>query len=435
MDKTILLPEIGEGIEGGTVISIVASQSQKVTEGDTLFELETDKAVIPFPSPHSGLVQKYFIQEGDEIKIGAKVALIQADSDAAETTATEKATETTAASPKNKSHQDFSSFADLQGSKAEPTQKPTQASGTITQASGAISPQTRKLARELGVDILSVQGSGRASRVSMGDLKNHIKLSLLQGNPPKAQALSPLPDFSVFGETVSEKASNIRMTIARKMLAAWTSIPHIHHNFHVDIRKILEWKKLHDASFKEKGSTLSPSPFLIKALAHCLLEFPSFNASLDMANKKILYKKYFNVGVAVDTPRGLVVPVIFAVDSLNIFQIGKELRALASKARDIKLMPKDMQGSCITLSNLGGIAGEHFTPIINSPEVAILGAARTLQRPVLQDGIVKEIPFLPLTLGYDHRIIDGAMAARFIKRFSQLIQHPQLLLMGESMLD
>ena len=295
-------------------------------------------------------------------------------------------------------------------------------------------PSARKLARELGVDIRQVSGSRRGGRIDKQDVKDHAKRLIQSSSPASGNSLQvnhrPLPDFSEFGEVSVTPLTNIRKTISAQMAYSWQSIPHVHQTVKIDISNILAYQKKHAPAFKEAGSSLSVSLFVIKALSVGLAEFPNFNSSYDATKEELWLKKYFNIGVAVDTAAGLVVPVLKSVDKMTIFEIGKGLRSIAKKARERKLTLNEMRGACITVSNLGGLGAGHFTPIVNPPEVAIVGIAATEKILTLKGTHPHETPFLPLILGYDHRVIDGADAARFAIRLKELLEDPSTLLMG-----
>ncbi|BBM89185.1 dihydrolipoyllysine-residue acetyltransferase component of pyruvate dehydrogenase complex [Spirochaetota bacterium] len=463
MDFTVELTDIGDGISSGLVTAILPKTGDSVSEGDTLIEIETDKAVIPFPSPKEGTLGQVFIKEGTEIKVGDKIATLKTQA-----TATPSATEPPSVTTKEHKLEPPPSPPPAQEppttlaepptaihSKSTPDQQPVvnnavakhnqenlvNTEHATEQAIIAASPGTRKLARELDITLSVVGGSGRNGRITMDDLKSYVKQSLHSqsttallptGTTSPMQAAAPLPDFSEFGAVEIKPVSSLRQTIARNMQTSWSTIPHVHHNSKFDISVITAWQKSYHEDFKALGSTLSVTPILIKALAHILKEFPEFNASFDTIKNEIHYKKYYHIGVAVDTPSGLIVPVIKDVDTLSVFAIGKTLRDIAKKTRDRKIGLADLKGACLTLSNLGGIGGEHFTPIINPPEVAIVGVARTINEVVLSPTTKQPltIPMLPVTLGYDHRVIDGAVAARFLVRLKSLIEAPQTLLMG-----
>lgn len=407
------IPNLGDGVEGGTIATFVAKEGASVNTGDTLFELETDKAVVPVPSDFTGTVKKLLVKEGSPVKVGQAILSFEG------TVGSSTASKSTASTPAPSSIP------------AKPAPAPKAAAGippvAFVSSSGklvAAGPATRKLARELGVDLGKVPGSARGGRVTVEDVKRYVK-SVMQGGAQAGGARAPLtlPDFSVFGITRREPLTKLRKIIASRLSDAWNRIPHVHQFQDVDVTDLVDLQKKHGEAFKEKGSALSVTLFLIKGLAEALKTHPSFNASLDEANNELIYKEYFNIGVAVDTPEGLIVPVLKNVDKMSIFDIGFQLKEIAKKARERKVMPAELMGASITLSNLGGIGGTHFTPIVNPPEVAILGAGRNQTKPVwVKDAFVPR-SILPICLAYDHRVIDGADGARFTVFLTQYLEN------------
>ncbi len=437
MNHIVTLTDIGDGITSGVITAILPKIGDSISEGDTLMELETDKAVIPFPAPTNGTLTKLLVNEGDEVKVGVQLAVIEAaagSAPAAKQPTEQPSTKTNTAAPIQAPVPPPAAKTSPAPAPAAPTAATNETRDAEPAGFIAASPATRKLARELGVQLSNVRGSGRNARVTMEDLKIHVKSAL--GSAPSGAgintmpATAPLPNFSEFGTVEIKPISRLRKTIAANMQTAWSSIPHVHHHSKFELSTISALQKQAHAAFKEKGSTFSVTPVLIKAMAQVLAEFPDFNSSYDAARGQLHVKQYYNIGVAVDTPAGLIVPVIRNVDSLSVFAIGKTLRELAAKTRERKVGLSDLKGACMTLSNLGGIGGEHFTPIINPPEVAILGVARTVEEVRMVNGVPVAVPMLPVTLGYDHRVIDGAVAARFLVRLKQLIEEPAMLLMN-----
>jgi pyruvate dehydrogenase E2 component (dihydrolipoamide acetyltransferase) len=295
------------------------------------------------------------------------------------------------------------------------------------------SPAVRRLAREIGVDINDVEGTGPNGRITQEDVKEHARRILSSvgsaGAAPgiAARAVRPLPDFSKFGEVERQAWTNIRRVTAEHLSYAWNTIPHVTQFDKADITELEVMRKRHKEQVAKAGGNLTVTAMLVRILATAVRRFPQFNASIDTERGEIVYKKYVNVGVAVDTDRGLLVPVIRNADQKNITQIAIELNQLAERARDRKLTPDDMSGGSITISNLGGIGGTYFTPIINWPEVAILGVSRGAIEPVWKDGSFQPVQRLPLSLSYDHRVIDGADAMRFLRWVVEMIEQPFLL--------
>ncbi|HLF18742.1 MAG TPA: 2-oxo acid dehydrogenase subunit E2 [Candidatus Omnitrophota bacterium] len=410
------LPAVGENIEKGTVIKLLVSVGEAVAKGQDLLELETDKATIPVPSPNNGVIKEIFIKEGDEVKVGAvimKIETRQHSSNAGE------------ASPDLQKKSGWPPAAKIS------EQKPKIATKTTTRAvpqpmsrtplpNEAIPPQTnvpaapvvRRLARELGIVISQVQGSGPGGRISDDDVKAFAKQIILgAGQMGGGLAKKTLPDFTKWGEVERQPMNNIRKITAEHLSYCWQTIPHVTQFDNADITELEDLRKNRSTDHRK----LTITAFLLKVMAWGLKEFPQFNSSVDMDTQEIIYKKYIHLGVAVDTDRGLLVPVIRDVDKKSIVELTDELGKMAERARTRKTSLEELHGSSMALTNLGGIGGTHFTPIINWPDVAILGVSRGVWEPVYADG--KFIPRLklPLSLSYDHRIIDGADGARFLR--------------------
>jgi pyruvate dehydrogenase E2 component (dihydrolipoamide acetyltransferase) len=293
-------------------------------------------------------------------------------------------------------------------------------------------PNVRRFARELGVDIAAVEGTGPKARISMDDVKRHAQEMMravqtgVAPAPAARAAAPPLPDFTKWGEVERKSMSNIRRATARQMETSWTSVPHVTQFDKADITDLEQLRKRFGRKVEEMGGKLTITAILLKVAAAALKEFPQFKASIDMSNEEVIYKNYCHIGVAVDTDRGLLVPVIREVDQKNIMELAVELGEVAQKARDKKLSLEDMQGGAFTITNLGGIGGTNFTPIVNSPEVAILGVARGGKEPVFKNGQFEPRLMLPLSLSYDHRLIDGADGARFLRFIVEYLEQPFL---------
>lgn len=446
MSMDIVLPELGEGITSGIVANISINPGDALSENDPIIEIETDKAVLPVPSPTSGTCISVEVSVGDEIQIGQIIAKMEAGDGAA-------APKEEAAPPAEEVKEEKAEApAAPPEPAAEPSPEPAPAAAAPKPApparkKGAIvpaGPATRRFARELGLDLSQVPGSKKGGRIDITDVKAYVKSLDLNSaqvfSPPAPSANGsgsgagfapiPLPDYSKFGDIRREKLSNLRNKISERMSRNWATIPHVFQFHELDVTNISELQKRYSADFKERGSTASVTNFFIKALALCLKEFPQFNASLDEISNELVYKEFYNIGIAVDTPSGLIVPVLKDVDKKTIFEIGTELKELAKKTRERKVVPDDLQGGCITLSNLGGIGGTHFTPIINSPEVAILGVGQSEIKPKYIDGEFIPRQMVQVTLSYDHRVIDGADGARFISRLSDIIENFEKILLG-----
>jgi len=419
----IKIPEIGENITTGTIAKLVIAVGDAVQEGQTLLELETEKATVEIPSTAAGIVKEVLIAEGQEVNVGQVVVTLATSDkpatieDRGEVSPAQKAggQPVTSESPE----------------KAVPGNLGTLASGRLDKTPSpdkstdvAAAPSVRRFAREIGIDIASVPGSGSRGRISIEDVKAFAK----QLNTGRTAAVSgikaePLPDMAKWGEVERQPMSKIRRRTAERLSFSWQTIPHVTQFAKADITEMEALRKKY--STPERKLTITP--FLLKVIAAALKQFPQFNSSVDMSTHEIIQKKYIHIGVAVDTEHGLLVPVIRDVDQKGILQIADEVQVLAQKARDKKLSIDDMQGGTFTITNLGGIGGTAFTPIINWPEVAILGVSRGQKEPGFENEVCSPRLLLPLSLSYDHRAIDGADGARFIKWITDAIQQPFLL--------
>lgn len=457
------LPEIGEDIEEGSVVNVYVSAGDKVEKEQSLIEIETDKASLEIPSPASGEIKEVLVSNGDTIKIGQVIVKIEesgetdssaeeenredkADSEEKEEAETEKketaekdtdsaeeAEEKEKAAPKDEK--------EASGKKA-PTAEPAEEEHVKEQESSSeeqkqdedvsetseiipvpAAPSVRRLAREIGVDIHSVKGTGPGGRISEEDVKNFSKSALSSGARPGGAKTADLPDFSRWGDVTEEDMSTIRKLTAEHLANAWIA-PHVTQFDKADVTELENLRKENKEKVKQQGGSLTMTAIIIKFAAYALKKFPKFNCSIDIQNKKVFYKKFINIGVAVDTDRGLLVPVIRDVDKKNITDISKELADISGRARDKKISPEELQGSTFTVSNLGGIGGTYFTPILNHPDVAILGVARSAVEPVYSEGEFKPRLLMPLCLSYDHRIIDGAEAARFTRWLCEAFESP-----------
>lgn len=420
------LPEVGENITSGTIVNVFVKPGDSVKKAQDLLELETDKASLPVPSPCDGVIKEVLVKAGEEAKIGQVVLKIE---EGASAFADQK--------KDGKEPAPVQPAAPRPEPEAPKSEKPKPAPVAATPTAGAenpaaqknvpASPSVRRLARELGVDISRIPGSGPGGRLSQDDVKAFVKqtvASTASGSGPVPGTVSrPLPDFSRFGEISREGMSKIRQVTASHLSYCWQTIPHVTQFAKADITELEKLRKR--VSTEERKLTITP--FLMKVLASALKAFPQFNASVDMQTLEIIHKKYFNIGVAVDTPRGLLVPVVRDVDAKSIFELTDELNAMAERARDKKTGLEELQGGSMTLTNLGGIGGTAFTPIVNWPEVAILGISRGSYEPVYENGHFIPRLMLPLSLSYDHRVIDGADGARFIRRVCESIEQPFIM--------
>lgn len=433
------IPNLGDNVDAGEVISVLVNEGDVISKDDPIAELETGKATIEVPSEVSGKIVKVHIKAGDSVAPGQVALTVEAseeDSEAAPSKKTEEKPKEEEPPPASKPEKPSQAEAP-EAEKPAPASTPApQSAPAATSSSGkrvpvAAAPSVRKFAREIGVPIGDVTGSGPKGRIQMADVKAHAKQLLSQPAGGSVAvggvAAPPLPDFSQWGEVEREKMNNVRKMTAQHMAVCWGTIPHVTQQDKADITHIEQLRKQFARKAEAAGGKLTLTAILLKVTAAALKVYPQFNASVDLANEEVVLKKYIHIGVAVDTPKGLVVPVVRDVDQKSIIELSVELSQIAEKAREGKISPADMQGGTFTISNLGGIGGSHFTPIVNHPEVAILGVGRGAQEPIWMDGAFQPRLMLPLSLSYDHRVIDGADGARFIRWISEALQEPLLL--------
>lgn len=432
----VSLPEVGEGIETGTVVALLVAVGDTVKEDDAILELETDKAVVEMPSPHAGTIIEILVAEGTEAAIGQVVVRI-------ETSATPSNASTTASTtaPKEEAKPE-PAVAAVPEPKVE-KQLVTVGAEIPNRQTIPAAPSVRRMAREQGIDINQVMGSGVLGRISAQDLTNHANgggHAMGSGHAMGIGASSTtgtgrpnvkLPDFTKWGEVDVKPMSGIHKATARQMDLSWSNIPHVTQHDKCDITNFEKLRKGYAKRVDATGGgKLTPTAIIAKIVATALEKFPNFNASIDVDNQQVIYKNYVNVGIAVDTPRGLVVPNIRNTNQKSITEISGELNALASKARDGKTSMDEMQGTTFTITNLGGIGGIAFTPIVNSPEVAILGVSRAQWEPRLNDdGEFEPRLMMTLSLSYDHRMINGAEAARFTRWLCEAIEEPFVVML------
>ncbi len=432
------VPELGENVAEGDVTKVLVKVGDTITQEQSVIELETDKATVEVSSSVAGVVKEIKVKAGDKVKVGAVILTVDDNggAPAAKEPEPAKAPEQKVVSMPKREAPQAPELAPAPSKAAAPAPQSRPAEGPAAPAS----PSVRRLAREIGVDINDVQGTGPEGRMSDEDVKEHAR-RILSSIPSTAlgaggfvargtgqpAANVPLPDFSKWGEIDRRPMSKIRRATAQHLSHAWTTIPHVTQCDKADITPMEELRSKFRTQVEQAGGNLTVTAVLVKVLAAAVKQFPQFNASLDTDNHAIVYKKYINVGVAVDTPFGLLVPVIRNADRKNITQIAVELHQLSEKARAKKLTIDEMSGGGISISNLGGIGGTYFTPIVNWPEVAILGVSRGITEPVWRNDKFEPRQLLPLSLSYDHRVIDGADAMRFLRWVVQAIEQPFLL--------
>lgn len=415
------LPELGENISKATIIKVMVAVGEKVSADQSVLELETDKATIEVPSTVSGTITEILVAEGDVIEIGAVIFKVSEGSAVQSQSA--------APAPAPVVAEKAAAPAPQQAVVASPPKViPVENQPPILQNAAPAAPSVRRLAREIGVDVNNVKGTGPGGRILLDDVKAYSKALHQQRNEIQhikaEQHQEPLPDFSKFGAVERQAMSNIRYKTAEHLSYAWHTIPHVTQFDKADITALEEFRKSYAKTAEKQGVKLTVTAILVKIIASALKKFPQFNASVDMQTKEVIYKQYLNIGIAVDTEFGLIVPVIKNADELNVIEISREMNALAERARNKKASIADMQGGCFTITNLGGIGGTFFTPIINAPEVAILGVSRGNMEPVYIDGKFEPRLLLPLSLSYDHRVIDGADGIRFLRWVIDAIENP-----------
>ncbi|WP_347331928.1 pyruvate dehydrogenase complex dihydrolipoyllysine-residue acetyltransferase [Marinimicrobium locisalis] len=432
-EQDVPVPDIG-GAEGVEVIEVCVSEGDEVSEGDSLIVLETDKASMEIPSPASGKIKSIALKEGDKVSQGDKIGVMEtegggsaeaASKEDAEPKKSEPAPSKSEAAPKQQSES---------GSPATATAASEQA---INRSDVYAGPAVRKLGRQLGVDLAKVKGSGPRGRVTKDDVRDYVKnivTTSQSGGGAAAGAGGAIPrvppvDFAKFGEVDVVKMSKIKKLTADNMTRSWLNVPHVTQWDDVDITEMEDFRRGLKAEAEKRGTKLTPLPFLLKACASALAAEPSFNVSLHHDGEHMVQKKYIHIGMAVDTPNGLVVPVIRDVDKKGLWELAEEASTMAKKARDGKLTAAEMQGGCFTISSLGAMGGSGFTPIVNTPEVGILGVSRAQMKPVWNGSEFVPRNMLPISLSYDHRAVNGADAGRFFTYLSGVLADVRRLLL------
>jgi pyruvate dehydrogenase E2 component (dihydrolipoamide acetyltransferase) len=410
----VKLPKLGEGADSGVVVGIFVKEGDTVAKDQPIMELENEKAVASIPSTGAGIVEKIHVKNGDRIGVGQKIITI---ADGAAPAAA--APEATAPAPKPAAKKTVAKAAPvLEAADDEPV---AESADEIVNENPTASPSVRKAAREFGIDLRKIHGSESGGRITGGDVKNYIARLIRAASRPatvvaEAAPAKPAPmqvDFSQWGPILKKPITPLRKVIARRMSESWNTVARVTQFDDIDFTKLGELRKKFAADYEKKGVKLTLTPFVLKAVADTLKKHPIFNSSLDEVASEIILKEYIHLGIAVDTDQGLMVPVIRDVDKKSLFDLAKELELLATKARDRKITADEMKGGTFTISNQGAIGGAHFTPIINLPEVAILGLGRGALKPVVREGKVEIRMMTPVALSYDHRVVDGGSAARF----------------------
>lgn len=471
MAKEIKVPQIGDGVESATVSEILVAEGDKIEKDQGVIAVESDKASVEVPSSAAGTIKEIKISEGDEVEVGQVIILLEAadddedeaddneessdeqeeektseenedadDDDAEEKSSdkkkkkvkeekagdSEEESEEDEEDEKKSSKKDESEESDEKSSEESEDETSKNSSGKSTGAGIQASPGTRRLARELGVD-LSELAEEISGRISEKDVKEFSK----KGSQKSTKSASvSLPDFEKWGSVERKPLNNIRKATAKNVTASWQSVPHVFQFDEADITDIQQYLEANQDKAEKAGGKLTITALLTKIVASALVRFPKFNTSVDMENEEMILKNYVNIGIAVATEKGLLVPVIKDADKKSIIEIAVELSNIAEKARDGKLTKEDMEGANFSISNLGGIGGTNFTPIVPAPQSAILGISRSAKKPVYIDDEFKPREILPLSLSYDHRLIDGADGAAFINWITQALQDPYKALLG-----
>src|SRR5450755_4376091 len=445
------LPELGENISQGDLVRLMIAPGTKVSEGQPVMELETDKAVIEVPSSVSGVVKDVNVKEGEKVKVGQVIFTLEGGASAQAETVRSRNVPVEHVSGQHGARLAFQAAIRAEGKTEEQALPPDQphapaapqfsmpaqlgkVAGTENRQAIPAAPHVRRLAREVGVDIYEVKGTGPGGRISEDDVKAYAKGLLSAAAtaaqaPPRAGhfAQPHLPDFAKWGKVERVSMRGVRRKTAEHLAESWNTIPHVTQHDRADITELEQLRARFAPKAEEAGGKMTITAIALKVCAAALKVFPQFNASIDIEKEEIIYKQYISIGVAADTDRGLLVPVIREVDKKNIVELAVELSQISKKAREKKITPDEMQGGTFTITNLGGIGGVGFTPIVNFPEVAILGLSRSRMEPEWINSKFEPRLILPLSLSYDHRLIDGADAARFLRWIAEAFEQPFLL--------
>ncbi|MGB8370838.1 MAG: 2-oxo acid dehydrogenase subunit E2 [Limisphaerales bacterium] len=399
----VKLPKLGEGADSGVVVNVFVKEGDQVARDQAILELENEKAVASIPSTAAGVVTKIYVKSGDKISVGQR--LLSLSGGEQPVAAAAPATKRAVPEPET------------------PVEEPAAGAGEEIPkpvAAPVASPSVRRLARELRIDLSRVRGSEAGGRIVLGDIRAYLARLQKATDKPKVAATAPAKpaaesiDFSKWGPVTKKPLTQLRQVIARRLWESWNAIPHVTQFDDADFTRLNELRRKYAPAYEKKGAKLTLTPLVLTALVGTLKKHPIFNSSLDEVAQEVVFKEYFHIGIAVDTEQGLIVPVIRDADRKSVLDLAKELEQLAQKARERKVTAEELKGGTFTITNQGAIGGAHFTPIINKPEVAILGLGRGAMKPVARDGKVEVCMMTPLGLSYDHRVIDGGEAARFM---------------------
>jgi pyruvate dehydrogenase E2 component (dihydrolipoamide acetyltransferase) len=427
--KEIRVPDVGD-FKSVEVIEVLVAPGDTISAEDSLITLESDKASMEIPAPEGGVVREVRVKVGDHVAEGSPILVLEAGAAApAPETKPAPAAEPPATPAPVAEPAPAPAAAPEPAPAARPS--PTAHLNEKRFRKAHASPAVRRFARELGVDLGEVSGGGNKGRILREDVQAYVKRALSQSGGAGGLGVAPMPevDFSQFGEIETQPLTKINKLTGQNLHRNWVTIPHVTQFDEADVTNLESFRKQMVEEYAAKGVKITMLAFLMKAVVSALREFPRFNASLDPTQENLIVKKYFHIGIAVDTPDGLVVPVIRDVDRKSLVDLAQELGEVSKRAREKKLKPSDMQGGCFSISSLGGIGGTAFTPIINAPEVAILGVSRTSWKPVYENGEFVPRLTLPLSLSYDHRVIDGALGARFTSFLSKLLSDTRRMLL------
>jgi pyruvate dehydrogenase E2 component (dihydrolipoamide acetyltransferase) len=415
----VKLPRLGEGADSGVVVNVFVKEGDTVARDQAILELENEKAVASIPSTAAGVVSKIYVKPGDKVSVGQRLLSVGGGGPASAGVPAAKVARASRLPTPVEEEDDQSS---LRSASARDEDEDEQVSTVARMAAPVASPSLRKLARELGIDLTRVRGSEPGGRIGIGDVRAYIARLQKAAQKPRPATAAAEPakpaagqiDFSQWGPVTKKAVTPLRQVIARRLSESWNTIPHVTQFDEADFAQLSALRKKFAPAYEKQGARLTLTPFILKALVETLKKHPIFNSSLDEVANEIVLKEYFHIGIAVDTDQGLIVPVIRDVDKKSMLELVRELEQLAQKARDRKVTAEELKGGTFTISNQGAIGGAHFTPIVNKPQVAILGLGRGAPKPVARDGKVEARLMTPLCLSYDHRVIDGGEAARFI---------------------
>ena len=411
------LPDLGEGVEAGDVVSVLVAEGDTIEIDQSVVELETDKALVEVPSSVAGTITKIHINAGDRVPVGSLLISVEEGEQSAPSPPEPEA-EAPAPAPEEKPE------PTARAPEPTPPAPRPPANGDPIPAA----PSTRRLARELSVDLTQVAGSGPGGRISQDDVKAAVRDRQTGGIAPTAPV--ELPDFSIWGNIERQPLSKVRQIIAKNMSQAWQQVAHVTQFDRADVTDLEAFRQRNKEKTEALGAKLTPTVLALKAIITALKTFPQFNASLDAGTNEIILKHYYNLGIAVDTERGLLVPVIKDVDRKDILELALELGDISNRARTGKIGLDELQGGTFTVTNLGSLGVGEFTPIVNHPEVAILGLGRAREEATVREGRIEPRLIMPLALSYDHRVIDGADGARFMRKIVDALENPELMLMG-----